>query len=180
MMARSSCALAEPVALTVAAVDHAHMAGVRHDDVVPQLLEQPTDPGRVRAHLEGDTGRFPRAEPATQRSFCRLDTPLFDDLPVFVQHAQPAEPIAEIQTDDYVILSELRHGANLRCNGSGERPGGTAEPLIRLLRNSGVGPSHLNSLRPNRPVSSKTSGGGVIRRRKCGVRKGSGRAGSEP
>src|SRR6185437_6098562 len=86
------------VVLAVAFIDQSYLAGIGHDYLVAQTLQQPTYPRRVRAGFYHDARR---CSPESQReSFLGCADPiLLNDVTPPVQDAVPAPAVTEVDTD---------------------------------------------------------------------------------
>jgi hypothetical protein len=80
----------QPIVFLPALPDQAHVARMGHDRFVPQLGEQPADPGRMHSGLERDTAAWHPAEPLPQSFRRRAQFLLEHSLASFLEHAVPA------------------------------------------------------------------------------------------
>jgi hypothetical protein len=83
----------------VALAPAAQLGRVGDDHLVPQALQQTTDPGRVRAGLQDHASAGQVAEVLLQRGSRRRNAAALDDLASFVQMAEGADSIAHIEPD---------------------------------------------------------------------------------
>jgi hypothetical protein len=89
----------QPIALSVASVDHTHLSGVGDDDFVAELREQLTDPARVGPDLQGNPRGGKIAKPLPEGLGRGSNATLLGDLSVSIEHGEVAEPIAQVQAD---------------------------------------------------------------------------------
>lgn len=129
-----------PVALVGAGVDHPDLSRIGHDDLMPQVLEQPTDPGRVRAHLSRDAGRIDAFKPLVEGLGRGRDSGLLGKLSIAVQHRQLTESSAPVHPHSYLGVRKSGHWANLFFDGPPQRARVPLQNLHRSLPKLGGWP----------------------------------------
>src|SRR5579872_1019502 len=86
------------IVLRFAGSNRLNLAGVGHHHLMPELLEQPTDPGRMGATLHSYAHPLFAFELSPQSVFLGSDTPFLHDFAFLVQQAVVTKPIAYVQT----------------------------------------------------------------------------------